>query len=180
MAAVKNAHPDQTSPTAEEVRAARTRAGRTQAQAAEILNVSERQFQRWETAGGMPSGEWRRYTMTCGHRFPEDFIEEQGRPTRGWNPDRDALRDTIENGDHVHLQPNNGPMIQARVWLDRVHDGLTEGNYRGTVIDFPGRPDAGSEFGGFYIGERITFADRNVIHVEQASTARGPSGVTSR
>ncbi|KAG1249767.1 hypothetical protein G6F68_013153 [Rhizopus microsporus] len=67
-------------------------------------------------------------------------------------------------------------MIQARVWLDRVHDGLIDDeSYGALVIGFPEHPEAGQEFGGFYIGERITFAARNVVHVEQ----RTPSATSS-
>lgn len=104
----------------------------------------------------------------CGHRLPSDFLVPEDGATRSWDLDSDTIRDTIEQGDFVHLQPVVGPMIQARVWLDRVHDGLIdEESYGGFVIGFPGHPEAGQEFGGFYIGERITFAKRNAVHVEQ-------------
>lgn len=163
------------SPTAEQVREARVKANRTQSQAAQVLRVSERQFQRWESVGGMPPEVWLRYKMTCGYRFPADFEIVEDGATWGYSPGDDEKRTTIEKGDRVHLQAINGTMIQARVVLDRVHDGLTdEDSYAGHVVDFPGRPEVGPEHGGFYLGERVTFAKQNVVHVEQRLPLRAP------
>lgn len=147
----------------------RLEARRTQAQVASILGVLERQVQRWEAGTqAIPLAAWRFFKMTCGRRVPQDFADQADGHTRGWDLARDQRRTTIENGDFVHLQPVVGPMLRARVWLDRVHDGLIDNeSYGGVVIGFPGLPDAGPEFDGFFLGEHITFAERNVVHVEQ-------------
>lgn len=73
----------------------------------------------------MPPATWR-FLKMCGHRLSADFVIPKDGATRSSNPDRDTPRETIEQGDFVHLQPVVGPMIQARVWLDRVHDGLID------------------------------------------------------
>ena len=155
-------------PMSEDLKKLRGKTRRTQAQTAAILGVGLRQVQRWEAGEqSMPPATWR-FLQMCGHRLPSDFLVPEDGATRSWDLDSDTIRDTIEQGDFVHLQPVVGPMIQARVWLDRVHDGLIdEESYGGFVIGFPGHPEAGQEFGGFYIGERITFAKRNAVHVEQ-------------
>ena len=162
---------DTKSPTKEELKELREKTRRTQAQTASILGVGLRQVQRWEAGEqSMPPATWR-FLKMCGHRLPADFTVPEGWITRGRN-EKDAVRDTIEQGDFVHLQPVVGPLIQARVWLDRVHDGLVDDeSYGAFVIGFPGQPEAGQEFGGFYIGERITFGLRNVVHVEQRAPA---------
>jgi len=114
----------------------------------------------------MPEAIWQRLVRHGGYRFPVDFKTFPDGYTKGWRPG-DERRNTIENGDFVHLQPIVGPLIQARVWLDRVHDHLIdEDSYGGIVIGFPGEPEAGQEFGGFFVGERITFSRVNVMHVE--------------
>jgi hypothetical protein len=120
----------------------------------------------------MPSAAFRLFRLTCGYRYPVDFAtatELDINPTCGWDPDCDLPRDTIERGDTVHLQPLDGPMIEARVWLDRVHDHIVDENsYGAFVIGFPHhREEAGQEFMGFHIGERITFSASNVVHREQ-------------
>lgn len=103
---------------------------------AQVLRVSERQFQRWESVGGVPPEVWLRYKMTYGHRFPADFEIVEDGVTRGWNPDNDKPRESIEDGDRVHLHATNGTMIQATVWLDRVNEGVVdEENYGGHVVD---------------------------------------------
>lgn len=147
----------------------RQAARRTQAQVATMLGVKTRQIQRWEAnEQPIPLATWRFFKRTCGRRFPEDFVVPPDGHTRAWDVDRDTHRTTIENGDFVHLQPVVGPLIQARVWLDRVHDGLIDDeSYGAYVVGFPGEPEAGQELGGFFIGEHLTFAAGNVVHVEQ-------------
>jgi transcriptional regulator with XRE-family HTH domain len=166
--ATEKARPRPGAPASTAIKQLRQRARRTQAQAAQLLEVSERQFQRWEAGDQeMPSAAWRLFKLTCGYRFPVDFAIATER-TRGWDPGRDRQRDTIEQGDTVYLQAIEGPMIEARVWLDRIHDGLVDENsYGAFVVGFPGRGDAGQEYEGFYIGERITFSAANVVHCEQ-------------
>jgi transcriptional regulator with XRE-family HTH domain len=159
---------DESSPTAQQLKDLREKTRRTQAQTAVVLDVGLRQVQRWEAGEqAMPAATWRFLKMS-GHRLPVDFTVPAGGITRSWNMERDTPRETIERGDFVHLQPVVGPMIQARVWLDRVHDGLIDDeSYGAFVIGFPDHPEAGQELDGFYIGERITFSARNVVHVEQ-------------
>ncbi|MGC5887698.1 helix-turn-helix domain-containing protein [Ralstonia pseudosolanacearum] len=159
----------ETNPSPAHIKEARLSASRTQAQAAAVLGVSERQYQRWEAGTQvMPSAVWGQFIRTLGHRYPADFQIVADGMTRGIDDLRDLPRDTIENGDFVWLQPVIGPLIQARVWLDRVHDGLAdEDSYGGFVIGFPDRPEAGGEFQGFYVGERVTFGRCNVLHLEQ-------------
>jgi|GEM_PF-3407549 len=161
------------SPSSELIKQMRQRAHRTQAQAADVLGVSERQFQRWEAgAQAMPPLVWAAYQRSLGHRYSADFQHAE-LMTRGLDPDRDQPRHTIEIGDFVLLQPNAGPLIEVRVWLDRQHDGLTdEEAYGGVVIGFPGKPEAGSEFEGFYVGELVTFSRQNILHVEQRVPGR--------
>ncbi|OZI28669.1 XRE family transcriptional regulator [Bordetella genomosp. 1] len=157
------------SPAGGEIRDARLKSGRTQSQVAQILRVSERQLQRWEAGEqDMPPGVWRTFTMSCGQHFPADFELAIYSPSRGWDLERDKRRDTILKGDRVHLKAiQDGTLIQVMIWLDRT-DGLIDDNsYGGTVVDFPGEPEAGQEFGGFYLGEKVTFSLRNVLHVEQ-------------
>ncbi|WP_247394637.1 helix-turn-helix domain-containing protein [Ralstonia pseudosolanacearum] len=158
----------ESNPSPEHIKAARQRAQRTQAQAAAVLGVSGRQYQRWEAGTQvMPHAVWGQFIRTLGYRYPADFQSAADGMTRG-RDSRDPPRGTIENGDFVWLQPVIGPLIQARVWLDRVHDGLAdEDSYGGFVIGFPDQPEAGGEFQGFYVGERVTFSRHNVLHLEQ-------------
>lgn len=155
-------------PTPSKLKALRLRSGRTQAQMAGLLHVTERQFQRWEAGDtDMPVAYWLLLLRVWGQRHPVDFANAPA-PTRGWDTLRDAQRDTIERGDVVELQPLDGPLLRALVCLDRAHDGLAdEDGYGAFVTEFVDACDAGAEFRGFFIGERVTFARNNVRHIEQ-------------
>ena len=154
-------------PTPADIKALREQARRTQTQVATLLGVNVRQVQRWEAGqGGMPPATWRLFRLTCGSHQPVDFTRRAEFP-RGFDSLRDRARDSIENGDVVELQAIDGPRLQAEVWLDRVHDGLIdEESYGAIVIGFPDTP-AQAQAGLFRIGERVTFARANVIHLEQ-------------
>ncbi|AYQ85981.1 XRE family transcriptional regulator (plasmid) [Burkholderia gladioli] len=172
-----------TGPTGETLRALRTRSNRTQAQMATLLKIDERTYQRYELDTEMPVKLWNLLLRVWGSRHPVDF--EQTRPmTRDWNRDRDIERDTIERGDVVELQPVVGPLLRATVCLDRVHDGLVdEQSYGAFVTEFVGAVDGGQEYRGFFIGERVTFARANVIHLDQrvpATAARQASAEAAR
>ncbi|WP_081059713.1 hypothetical protein [Burkholderia stagnalis] len=155
-------------PTLGEIRSLRLGSRRTQGQMARLLHVTERQYQRWEAgASTMPLARWQLLQRIAGQRHPADFAPAPV-PTRGWDTRRDSRRDTIERGDVVELQPLDGPLLRATVCLDRVHDGLAdEDGYGALVTEFVGAANAGQEFQGFFIGERVTFARANVMHLEQ-------------
>ncbi|MFJ1299139.1 helix-turn-helix domain-containing protein [Pseudomonadota bacterium AL_CKDN230030165-1A_HGKHYDSX7] len=169
---------DEESPHPEEIKQLRVKTRRTQQQVAQILDVALRHVQRWETGERtMPPATWR-FLKMCGHRRPADFEVPENGSTRWWDQARDTQRTTIERNDFVYLQPVVGPLIQARVWLDRVNDGLIdEEHYGAFVFGFPGHPEAGQEFGGFYVGESITFAARNVVHLEQRMSSIAPMAI---
>ncbi|WGS47037.1 hypothetical protein LFL97_33420 [Burkholderia sp. JSH-S8] len=156
-------------PTPDEIKSARLRGRRTQAVAAALLGVKERQVQRWEAGQApMPIAAWQLLRRAWGHRYPSDFAPAPGPMTRGCDALRDRPRDTIERGDVVELQPVDGPRLRATVCLDRVHDGLVdEESYGAYVTEFVGAAGAGDEYRGFFIPERVTFARANVIHLEQ-------------
>ncbi|PCE30357.1 hypothetical protein BZL54_21945 [Burkholderia ubonensis subsp. mesacidophila] len=156
-------------PTPDEIKSARLRGRRTQAQVAALLGVKERQVQRWEAGQApMPIAAWLLLRRSWGYRYPSDFAPAPGPMTRGWDAQRDRQRDTIENGDVVELQPVYGPLLRATVCLDRMHDGLVdEDGYGAFVTEFVGAAGAGGEYRGFFIPERVTFARANVIHLEQ-------------
>jgi DNA-binding XRE family transcriptional regulator len=147
-----------------EIKELRRRAGCTQAQAAQLLDVTERTVQLWESGRRpMPTIAWRLMRLKCGYRYPTDFQIANSAPK--------SASGTFHSGDFVRLQPLDGPLIEARVWQDLGQDGLVDVDSHGAlVIGFPDRPDAGQEFGGFYVGERITFSASNVVHYER----RGP------
>ncbi|AOI68880.1 XRE family transcriptional regulator [Burkholderia ubonensis] len=156
-------------PTPDELKSARLRGRRTQAAAAALLGVKERQVQRWEAGQApMPIAAWQLLRRAWGHRYPSDFAPAPGPMTRGCDALRDRPRDTIERGDVVELQPVDGPRLRATVCLDRVQDGLVdEESYGAYVTEFVGAAGAGDEHRGFFIPERVTFARANVIHLEQ-------------
>ncbi|AOI94155.1 hypothetical protein WS58_16490 [Burkholderia pseudomultivorans] len=155
-------------PTSADIRSLRLGGRRTQGQMARLLHVTERQYQRWEAGdSAMPPAYWQLLQRIAGQRHPADFAIAPV-PTRGWDTHRDKQRDTIERGDVVELQPLDGPLLRAIVCLDRVHDGLVdEDGYGALVTEFVGAADAGQVYQGFFIGERVTFARANVIHLEQ-------------
>ncbi|WP_234745276.1 helix-turn-helix domain-containing protein [Burkholderia sp. WTPI3] len=155
------------------LRQLRERSNRTQGQMAVLLNLTERQYQRFEAGDSkMPLGTWKLLRSVWGSRHPIDF-EVVTESTRGWDTRRDTRRDTIERGDVVELQPIVGPLLRATVCMDRVHDGLgDEDGYGAFVIEFVGADGAGQEYLGFYIGERVRFARENVIHLEQRAPRR--------
>ncbi|KVF24149.1 hypothetical protein WJ07_14280 [Burkholderia vietnamiensis] len=155
-------------PTAETLRDLRLRSNRTQSQMAALLNLTERQYQRFEAGDSeMPLGTWNLLQRVWGKRHPIDF-EVATESTRGWDTRRDSRRDTIERGDVVELQPIVGPLLRATVCLDRVHDGVgDEAGYGAFVTEFAFKRDVGQEYLGFFIGERVRFARDNVIHLEQ-------------
>ncbi|RQV05726.1 hypothetical protein DF039_32615 [Burkholderia cenocepacia] len=161
-------------PTPDEIKAMRQRGRRTQAQAAALLGVLPRQVQRWEAGEApIPTNAWPLLRRAWGYRYPSDFAPAPGPMTRGCDALRDRPRDTIERGDVVELQPVDGPRLRATVCLDRVHDGLIdEESYGGYVTEFVGAADAGDEYRGFFIPERVTFARSNVIHLEQRAPRR--------
>ncbi|NHH78049.1 helix-turn-helix domain-containing protein [Burkholderia gladioli] len=164
------------SPTGDEVRDYRLSTRRTQEQMARLLGVTTRQYQRWEAGShDMPGPHWDWLQRAWGKRYPADFAVAPI-TTRGWDTLRDVRRNTIERGDVVTLQPLDGPRLRTTVCLDRVHDGLVdESSYGAFVIEFVGAADAGQEYQGFFIGERVTFAVQNVIHLEQRAPATSTS-----
>ncbi|RQU68081.1 hypothetical protein DF141_28170 [Burkholderia cenocepacia] len=166
--------PYDSGPTPDEIKAMRQRGRRTQAQAAALLGVLPRQVQRWEAGEApIPTNAWPLLRRAWGYRYPSDFAPAPGPMTRGCDALRDRPRDTIERGDVVELQPVDGPRLRATVCLDRVHDGLIdEESYGGYVTEFVGAADAGDEYRGFFIPERVTFARSNVIHLEQRAPRR--------
>lgn len=166
--------PRQGSPAPDLIIAERQRVGRTQTQVSELLHVSLRQVQRWEAGEqDMPSATWRFFRLTCGFHYHVDFVRT-AESTSGHDTlrDRPRERDTIERGDIVELHALDGTRIRAVVWLDRVHDGLSdEESYGAILLGFPDQP-AQAQLGKFAEGERITFARENVIHIEQRVPAK--------
>ncbi|KVW05538.1 XRE family transcriptional regulator [Burkholderia cepacia] len=162
-------------PTAAELVGLRTRHGRTQAGVAERLGVTPRQVQRWEAGvGKMPVASWQLLSREWGTRFREDFAMAPGPMTRGWDTLRDTARDTIERGDVVHLQAIAGPLIVATVCVDRVHDGLVDEHGYGAIVTGLGTAyPAGAPLELFILGERVSFARDNVIHLEQPAPRAG-------
>lgn len=164
-------HPDDDgpAPTAEALRQLRQRHGRTQVDVATCVGVTERQVQRWEAGkGSMPTASWQLLRRVWGTRFTEDFAPAPAL-TRGWDTRRDAPRDTIERGNVVELQPRSGPRLRAIVTATSSHaiHVVPEGDgYWAIVVEFVDAPGA-EEFAGFCIGERVSFARTNVIHLEQ-------------
>ncbi|WP_410199529.1 helix-turn-helix domain-containing protein [Burkholderia cenocepacia] len=161
-------------PTPEGFKAMREKGKRTQATAAALLGVLPRQVQRWEAGEAeIPISAWKLLRRTWGYRYPTDF-ERVEDFERGWDKLRDRPRTTIERGDVVELQPvDGGPLLRATVWLDRVHDGLLdEDSYGAYVTEFVGAAGVGAEYRGFVIGEHVTFARSNVIHLEQRPPRR--------
>ncbi|EKS9798933.1 helix-turn-helix domain-containing protein [Burkholderia cepacia] len=161
---VRVAHP----PTAAELVHLRTQHGRTQAAVAERVGVTPRQVQRWEAGQGtMPVASWQLLCREWGTRFRGDFTTAPA-PSWGWDAQRDVQRSTIERGDVVQLQAIAGPLIQATVCVDRVHDGLAdEHTYGGIVTGIVASYPAGAPLETFTLGERVSFARSNVIHLEQ-------------
>ncbi|HDR8962074.1 helix-turn-helix domain-containing protein [Burkholderia vietnamiensis] len=156
-------------PTAEMLRKLRERSNRTQSQMATLLNLTERQYQRFEAGDSdMPLATWELLLRVWGARHPIDFMQVVDGPTRGWNTLRDAERDTIQPGDVVTLQPMVGPLVRATVTpslgRERHHDPDIFG---AQIAEFVDADDVGDRYQGFRIGEHVTFAFANVIHVEQ-------------
>ncbi|KAG8148557.1 helix-turn-helix domain-containing protein [Burkholderia catarinensis] len=159
-------------PTAAELVHLRERHGRTQAAVAERLGVTTRQVQRWEAGlGAIPIASWQLLCREWGTRFREDFTTVSA-PTWGWDAQRDVRRDTIERGDVVHLQAVSGPRIQATVCIDRIHDHLADEHAYGAIVTgiVAAYAVGGPALEGFVLGERVTFARANVIHLEQRAT----------
>lgn len=155
-------------PTADALRQLRLRHGRTQVDVAASLGVTERQVQRWEAAqGSMPIASWQLLRRVWGTRFTEDFAQALDPMTRGSYGLRGDERTTIERGDVVELQPHYGPRLRAIVTAVSSGPIRSEGDgYGAIVIEFVDAPGA-EEFAGFCIGERVSFARANVIHLEQ-------------
>ncbi|MCA8320189.1 XRE family transcriptional regulator [Burkholderia cepacia] len=134
-------------------------------------------MQRWEAGEGtMPVASWQLLCREWGTRFQEDFATAPGPMTRGWDTLRDTARDTIERGDVVHLQAIAWPLIVATVCADRVHDGLVDEHAYGAIVTGLGAAyPAGEPVASFTLGERVSFARDNVIHLDQCAvrTARG-------
>ncbi|WP_240922282.1 hypothetical protein [Burkholderia cepacia] len=117
---------------------------------------------------------WQLLCREWGTRFREDFATAPGPMTRCWDTLRDTARDTIERGDVVHLQAIAGPLIVATVCADRVHDGLVDEHAYGAIVTGLGAAyPAGEPVASFTIGERVSFARDNVIHLEQCAPRAG-------
>ncbi|WP_196491113.1 hypothetical protein [Burkholderia cepacia] len=161
-------------PNNETLRALRLRSRRTQGQMAHLLLVTERQYQRWEAGESeMPLANWELLLRVWGARQPIDF-EFRTDPTRGWDTERDTVRDTIEPGDVVELQPIQGPLLRATVSKDPAPEPPShDERYSALVTEFVGVEDAGDHCEGFRIGERVTFSRGNVIHLEQRAPSHG-------
>lgn len=164
-------HAGTASPTPAQFKYLRLCNGRTQAELAARLDVTERQVQRWEAGlSPVPSAYWQLLRRVWGYRFAVDFQQARDGMTRGWDVPRDAKRETIERGDVVELQAIGGPRLRATVCLDRVHDGAGEDGYAAFVTEFVGLEEGGpveDEYDGFCLGERVSFARANIIHLEQ-------------
>ncbi|MBR8034740.1 helix-turn-helix domain-containing protein [Burkholderia vietnamiensis] len=162
-------------PTADALRQLRQRHGRTQVDVAECVGVNPRQVQRWEAGqGSMPSASWQLLRRMWGTRFTEDFAPATDPMTRGSSGRTDDERTTIERGDVVELQPKAGPRLRAIVTA--VSSGAIRGDheddsYRAIVVELVDAPGA-EEFAGFCLGERVSFAGRNVFHLEQRAPRR--------
>lgn len=156
-------------PTADALRQLRLRHGRTQVDVATCVGVTERQVQRWEAGqGSMPIASWQLLRHVWGTRFTEDFARAPAL-TRDWDPRRDEPRDTIERGDVVELQARTGPRLRAIVTAvssDASRGARVDDGYRAIVVEFVDAPGA-EEFAGFCLGERVSFARSNVIHLVQ-------------
>jgi len=163
MTSTETAH----SPSPADIKDLRERAGRTQAQVATLLGVTDRQVQRWEAGVvAMPSVTWRFFRLTCGHHYPVDFVH-QTEFERAWDSLRDGERETIENGDIIELRALDGTLMRAAVWLDRIHDGLVdEESYGAIVREFPDSPGQ-AQVRKFRVEDRVTFARSNVLHLKQ-------------
>ncbi|WP_218921205.1 helix-turn-helix transcriptional regulator [Burkholderia sp. ABCPW 11] len=156
-------------PTAEMLRKLRERSNRTQSQMATLLNLTERQYQRFEAGDSdMPLATWELLLRVWGARHPIDFMQVVDGPTRGWDTLRDAERDTIQPGDVVTLQPMVGPLVRATVTPDLGRERHPDPDiYGAQIAEFVGADDVGDRYQGFRIGEHVTFVLANVIHVEQ-------------
>ncbi|WP_206146231.1 helix-turn-helix transcriptional regulator [Burkholderia sp. Ac-20384] len=155
-------------PTAEMLRKLRERSNRTQIQMATLLSLTERQYQRFEAGDSeMPLITWELLLRVWGARHPIDFMQVVGDATRGWDTQRDVRRDTIEAGDVVELQPMVGPLLRATVTPDLGRERLLAPDTYGAQVTEFVDGDVGDHYQGFRIGERVTFAFANVIHVEQ-------------
>ncbi|KWH20864.1 hypothetical protein WL99_31660 [Burkholderia cepacia] len=156
-------------PTGEMLRKLRERSNRTQSQMATLLTLTERQYQRFEAGDSeMPLATWELLLRIWGARHPIDFMQVVDGPTRGWDSLRDAERDTIEPGDAVTLQPMVGPLVRATVTPNYGRERHASPDiYGGQIAEFVGADDVGDRYQGFRIGEHVTFAFANVIHVEQ-------------
>ncbi|WP_175914684.1 helix-turn-helix domain-containing protein [Burkholderia metallica] len=168
-------HPaeDEAAPTPDALKHLRLRHGRTQADVAACVGVEPRQVQRWEAGKPtMPKAAWQLLRREWGTRFREDFATVPV-PTWGWDTQRDVKRHTIERGDVVHLQAIDGPLIVATVCVDRAYDALADVHVYGAIVTGVGKPyPAGEPRRSFTLGERVTFARANVIHLEQRAPRR--------
>ncbi len=163
-------------PTPAQLKTLRALHGLTQAGLAERLAVTERQVQRWEAGEGSLSGAyWQLLRQTLGVRTARDFEPTHQPMSQGWNPDRDAKRETIERGDVVELQAFDGPLLWATVCASYLGDAM---GYEAIVTEFAGVGDVGDEHRGFCLGERVRFDRKNVIHLEQRAprAAARPTG----
>ncbi|MCW3609127.1 helix-turn-helix domain-containing protein [Burkholderia cenocepacia] len=169
-------HPvdERVAPTPDALKHLRQRHGRTQAQAAALLGVEPRQVQRWEAGEAkMPIASWQLLRREWGTRFREDFTTVFG-PTWGWDTQRDVRRHTIECGDVVHLQAINGPLIVATVCADRAYDARADVHVYGAIVTgVGGSYSLDTPLERFNLGERVTFARANVIHLEQRLPVAG-------
>ena len=157
-------------PKPDDIKALRAQTRRTQEQIATLLDVNVRQVQRWEAGDGeMPYASWRLLRLTCALHHPVDFEQAP-----------EVTTASIQNGDTVELHALDGTRLRGVVWLDRAHDGLIdEESYGAFVTEFLDAPDAG-QIGLFRIGERVTFARTNVIHLEQRLPPRQRAQPTDR
>ncbi|NTX19751.1 hypothetical protein HT748_09620 [Burkholderia cepacia] len=120
----------------------------------------------------MPAASWQLLRREWGTRFREDFTSVPA-PTWGWDTQRDVKRHTIECGDVVHLQAIAGPLIVATVCVDRAYDALADVHVYGAIVTGFGEPYvAGAPLKSFTLGERVSFARANVIHLEQRAPRR--------
>lgn len=170
------AHASAPAPTPAQLKYLRVSNGRTQARVAERLDVTERQVQRWEAGlSAMPAAYWQLLRRVWGCRFSVDFQRVPDGMSRGWDALRDTARTTIERGDVVELQAIGGPRLRATVCDEARAD---EDGYAALVTEFVGVDElgeVGEEVDGFCLGERVSFARANVIHLEQRAprAARG-------
>ncbi|WP_321959277.1 helix-turn-helix transcriptional regulator [Burkholderia cenocepacia] len=160
-------------PNGATLRAMRQLSNRTQVQLAQLLGVTDRHVGRWESGDAeIPLATWELLLRLWGARHPLDFMQAV-EPTRSWDKQLDAERDTIEVGDVVELQPMVGPLLRATVTPDLAHERhAAPDTFEAQVTEFVGAGDVGEKYEGFRIGERVTFARANVIHLDQ-SVPRG-------